>query len=327
MKRHGWSIAGAALVLASASVAVGTGAPAQSAPDPAVDFIVTPSKIELRGPAGSRIERTITVYNRDDDELVLDAYVEDIDVPRSELLGADGLAFTASRWLAFESAELRVPPGADAQIVLSGSVPPGTPIGGYHAFGFLQSRPPAGSAEIQPSGRVGVTVLLEIAPDGADLERAARVSDGGLEVNWKNPFDPEVIAHTVVDNTGDAHVVTGGVHTFRSWPGSGSEDATFGPDTTLRGTRHTFESRWDGVPLFGKVTVTSELVYQVGPDELPVIVTQHTVWIIPWHLLVVALAVVAIAGFVRQFLKPHRADPPEDTETHEEEAELVHQAL
>jgi hypothetical protein len=323
MKFHGWSTAGAALVLASAAVAVGSGIRAvQAAPDPAVDFIVTPSRVEMRAQPGERLDAAITVYNRDDDVLVLDAYIDDIEFPRNELVELDDLAFTASRWLEFRSDQLTVDPGADAQIWISATVPADTPIGGYHAFGFLQSRPPEGLAEIQPSGRIGITVLVEVAPSGSAVDRAARVSDGGLEVNWKNPFDPEVIARTVVDNTGDAHVVTGGVHTFRSWPGSGSEEAKFGPDTTLRGTRHTFESRWDAVPLFGKVTVTSELVYQVGPDELPVIVTQHTVWIIPWHLVVVGLAVLAVAWFVRQLFKSNRADPPEDTETHEEEREL-----
>ena len=325
MKLNGWPTAGATLALVLASVAVGSGATAQAPPDPAVDFIVTPSKIELRAQPGERLEAAITVYNRDDDALVLDAYVEDIEFPRNELLEPDDLAFTASRWLEFRTGQLTIGPDSDAQIVISASVPSGTPTGGYHAFGFLQSRPPDGAAEIQPSGRIGITVLVEVTPNGSDLDRAARVSDGNIEVNWKNPLDPEVIAHTVVDNIGEAHVVTGGVHTFRSWPGSGSEEAKFGPDTTLRGTRHTFESRWDGVPLFGKVTVTSELVYQVGPDELPVIVTQHTVWIIPWHLLLAGIAVIAIAVFGRQLLKPHRPDPPEDNENHEEEREVAYQ--
>ncbi len=322
MKLHGWSMAGVVLALALAPVAAGSAVSAQEVSDPAVDFIVRPSKIEVRVEAGGRVERAITVYNNDDDELVLDAYVEDIDLPPNELLASGDVAFTASRWLQFESDGLRVPPDASAQVIVSADIPPGTPTGGYHAFAFLQSRPPAGSENILPSGRIGVTVLLEVAPDGTDIERSARVSDSGLEVNWKNPFDPEVVARTVVDNTGDAHIVTGGVHTFRSWPGASSEAAKFGPDTTLRGTRHTFESTWDAVPLFGKVTVTSELVYQLGPDELPVIITQHTVWIIPWHLIGVALIVLLVAVLLRRRGAARSTEPPDDTEQHEEQHEV-----
>lgn len=306
-------------MLLLASVWPGSGGVVEAAPDPAVDFIVTPSRVEMRTRPGERMEVAITVYNRASHELVLDAYVEDIELPRTELVEPDDLAFTASRWLEFTSDQLVVQPGGDADIVIAADVPPGTPFGGYHAFGFLQSRPPAGTAEIQPSGRIGVTLLLEVAPDGAELKREARVSDGGIDVNWKGPFDAEVVARTVVDNVGDAHVMTGGLHIYRSWPGAGSAEVEIGPHTTLRGTRHTYESSWDAVPWFGRVTVTSEVVYQVGPDELPVIVTQHTVWIVPWHLIGVALVLIAVAAFLFRRRWANRSQPPEDTENHEEQ--------
>lgn len=276
--------AAAAMVMLSALSLTGSGVTAQAPDDPAVDFLLTPSRLELRAEPGERRQVAVTVYNRADEPLLLDAYIEDIDFPTSELIEPDDLAFTASRWLSFGTDQLEIAGGANADITINADVPAETPTGGYHALGFLQSRPPAGSTEIQPSGRIGVTLLLEVSPPDAVLDRSAQVSESGLRVRWNNPFDADVIARTVVDNTGEAHVVAGGVHTFRGWPGAGNREAKVGPHTTLRGTRHTFESTWDVVPLFGKVTVTSEIVYQVGPDDLPVIVSQHTIWIIPWHL-------------------------------------------
>jgi len=295
MRHHGGPTA--ALVLLLALVTAGPSATAQSPDGPAVDFVVTPSRVEISAEPGEDVQVEVTVFNRADESLILDAYIENIEVPVSELVEPDELAFTASRWLRFDSAGLEIPGGGDQVITITAKVPLGTPIGGYHAFGFLQSRPTPGPGGIQPSARLGVTVLLEVAPGDMHLERSARVSDSGIDVRWKNPFDPEVVAHTVVDNTGEAHVVTGGLHNFRSWPGSASLESKIGPDITLRGTRHTFESTWDAVPLFGKVTVTSELVYQAGPDDLPVIITQHTVWIIPWHLLIAAVVVSALIAF------------------------------
>lgn len=285
MRRHERpTAAAAALAMLLALSLTGSGVTAQSPDDPAVDFVLTPSRLEIRAQPGERQQMAVTVYNRADEPLLLDAYIEDIDFPRSELIQPDDLAFTASRWLSFGTDHLEIAGGADANITITADVPAATPTGGYHALGFLQSRPPVGSTEIQPSGRIGVTLLLEVSPEDAELNRSARVSESDLDVRWNNPFDPEVIARTIVDNTGEAHVVAGGVHTFRGWPGAGNSEAKIGPHTALRGTRHTFESTWDAVPLFGKVTVTSEIVYQVGPDDLPVIVSQHTVWIIPWHL-------------------------------------------
>jgi hypothetical protein len=326
MKHHAGSAA-AGIVLLSILVTAGSQATAQSPVDPAVDFVVTPSRLEIRAEPGDSLQVPIRVYNEADEALVLDAYIENIEVPRSELIQPDDLAFTASQWLRFDSDVLEIGGGGDQLVTIRADVPLGAPTGGYHAFGFIQSRPPPGSLGLQPSARVGVTVLVEVAPDDTDLDRSARVSDSGLRVRWNGWFDADVIAHTVVDNTGEAHVVTGGVHTYRSWPGSGSLEAEIGPDTTLRGTRHTFETSWDAVPLFGKVTVTSELVYQAGPDDLPVIVTQHTVWIIPWRLLGIGAVALVIAGFVHKRRTAAKQPSPQRAEHDEEQTQPEEQTV
>ncbi len=292
--RHRHGVAAALLLLVMSTL--GPGAAAQPATGPTVDFVVTPSRLELRAAPGDTFDVAVKVYNRAPEELTLVAYVEDIAIPVSELLQPDELAYTASRWVRFVTPEVEVAGGDQGEATLQVAIPPATPSGGYHAFGFLQSVVEGGADSLQPSGRIGVTLLLEVAPEGVDVNRAARVSVNDLRVRWDGIFDPEVAATTVVDNIGDAHVVTGGLHTYRSWPGAKSLEAKIGPNTTLRGTRHAFESSWGAVPLLGKVTVTSELVYQAGPNELPAIVLQETVWIIPWHLLG-ALLVVLTAGF------------------------------
>ena len=325
MKHHGGPTA--AVVLLLALLTAGSSATAQSPVDPAVKFVVTPSRLEIRAQPGESSQVAIRVYNKSDDPLLLDAYIEDIEIPQSELIEPDDLAFTASQWLRFDTDGLEVPVGGDAFITISAEVPAGAPTGGYHAFGFLQSRPPPGSVGIQPSARIGVTVLLEVAPEGTDLNRTVRVSESDLRVRWNNPFDPEVIAHTVVDNIGNTYVVTGGVHTFRSWPGSGSFEAAIGPYTTFRGARHTFESSWDAVPLFGKVTVTSELVYQAGPDILPVIVTQHTVWIIPWPLLGGVVVALVLTGLVLKRRKAAKQTHSKKAEHDEEQTQNEKQTV
>ena len=319
---HPWRGAIAVVVM---SIGCVTAANAQSSSDAEVDFLVTPSRLELRTPPGGRVEVEIKVFNRDTDDLVIDAYVDDIELPPHELIAPGELAFTASRWVTFATDELTVPAGSDAAITLIADVPAGTPTGGYHAFGFLQSRPEQTTTGLLPAGRVGVTLLLEVAPDGVDLDRSVRVSDSGLDVRWSGLFDADVDAYTIVENIGDAHVLTGGVHTYRSWPGSGSADEKVGPDMTLRGSRHTFETSWDSVPLFGKVTVTSEIVHQVGPNELPVIVTQHTVWVIPWHLIFGAVVLIGAAALLsrRRRRAATSSDHPSERDDYEDPAEVL----
>ncbi len=286
-----------AALLVMASLVMGSVAAADNAADPIVDFAVSPSRLELRVEPGDTLEVPIDVLNRGT-MLTLDTYVEDIGIPLGDLIDPDELAFTASRWVAFAAPTLAIDPAATGQALLRISIPEAAPPGGYHAFAFFQSRPIEGAQGVVPAGRVGVTLLLEVAPGDKELSRTARVSEEKLSVRWNGPFDPDVVARTTIDNTGEAHLVTGGIHTYRRWPGTASADVRVGPHTTLRGTRHTFETTWDAVPLIGKVTLTSELVYQVTPDDLPVILTQHTIWIIPWHLIAVVVVAAGAVFFV-----------------------------
>jgi len=310
----------AALVLA-ATLLVGPAVAAQPSGDPTVDFVVSPSVLELRARPGETVEFPLSVYNRAGHDLVLETYVEDIVIPVHELIGSDELAFTASRWTSFTSGELEVAGGESTDAVIRVEVPQGTPVGGYHAFGFFQSRAEPGVDALQPSGRIGVSVLLEVVQDETELERIARVSSNQINISWRNPFKAVVTATTSVENLGESHVVTGGLHTYRGWPGSSSAESKIGPHATLRGTRHVFESTWESVPLLGKVTVTSELVYQAGPGDLPVIVLQETVWIIPWHFVGLLTVLLAIALLLlRRQRAAGKESEPEEAALSEEQA-------
>jgi len=287
-----------AALLLLATLTVGFPALAQGAGELTVNFVVTPSRVELRAEPGDVIEFSVEVFNRGEAPLQLLTSVEDIEVSQNELIEGRDLAFTASRWSHFNADVIEVPAEGSTEARVRVAIPPDTPTGGYHAFAFFRSAPVQTDAGLLPSARIGVTVLLDVAPAGEVVERSASVSQTALDVSWTGLFTPVVTGRATIDNIGDAHVMAGGLHTYRTFPGSAVEELEVGPRMILRGTRHTFESTFDRVPLIGKVTVTSELVYQVGPNELPVILTQVTTWIIPWRLFILALlvAVQVIAG-------------------------------
>jgi hypothetical protein len=134
------------------------------------------------------------------------------------------------------------------------------------------------------------------------------MSDFDVSIDWDGLFRPVVRTSATLDNIGDTHVLVGGVHTYRGWPGSGTSQQKVGPYTLLRGTRHTLTSEWVA-PFIGRVTVTSELVYQRGPDDLPAIVVQRTVWIIPWHLIVPLFVVIGLLGLLWVRRKRRRSKP------------------
>lgn len=298
-----------ALLLLTALVPLVLGSPAlaQEPGTDAVDFVVSPASIAVRVAPGDTQEIPMRVTNRSAKPLELLTYVQAIEIAPTDLVTTDELAFTAARWTRFTEPVLVVPGNSQATAVLFVDVPRDAPTGGYHAFAFFQSQVTAGDGVVLQSGRIGSTVLLDVAQPGAEIVRSARVSETTLEVHWDGLFAPRVEAATTVVNTGETHVVTGGLHTYRTFPGSETGDVELDPRNVLRGTQHTFVSSFTSVPVFGRVTVTSEIVYQVGPGELPVILTQESVWVIPWRLLGILLVLVLAGGFLLWRLRRHRS--------------------
>lgn len=314
----------AALVVL-ATMMVGVPASGQEEGTPTVDFVVSPSRIEAVLAPGDVVEIPIRVYNRGAEPLLLEMYVEDIEISRSELVQSDELAFTASRWTAFTADELVVPAGDRVEANVRLAVPDGTPVGGYHAFAFFQSQMEDEDGVLVAAGRIGATVLLEVAEDGQSFVREARVISTDIEVRWDDWLTPVVESATTAENVGQTHVLVGGLHTYRPFPGADAVDVEVGPQTVLRGTRHTFSSATDAVPMLGRVAFTSELVYQVAPGDLPVILTQATVWVIPWHLIVPIIVLVFIVGpvlLVRRRRGRRSEDPPTTEEPWHEPATL-----
>lgn len=253
-----------------------------------IRFSVTPSKVEIRMSPGESMQFVLQVINHSSQPLQALTYVDDVDIPDDEMLGADELAFAASRWMDFSHPELAVAGNGTSDAVVVVEVPEETPAGGYHALAFIETvgSPQTSGLGVESVGRIGATVLLEIVPSGSQLSREATVSATELTVGWDGPYRPRIEAVVTLENTGQLHLDAGGIHTFRGWPSQAVSEAKVGPVTVLRGTRHRFESAPEDVPLFGRVSLVSEIVYQVGPDDLPVIMTEVSVWVIPWHLIV-----------------------------------------
>jgi hypothetical protein len=289
-------------------LALGSPALSQEPGTARVDFVVSPAKIDVRLSPGESVEIPIQVTNRSPDTLELLTYVEAIEIPPGDLVTVDELAFTAARWTRFAEPVLVIPGESQATATLRIDVPDDVPDGGYHAFAFLQSQAVTSDGTIIQSGRIGSTVLLDVFAFGEDAVRAARVADMSLDVSWDGLFSPRVDATTTVVNIGDTNVVVGGLHTLRSFPGSETTDVELGPFNLLRGTQHTFVSSFTSVPFIGRATITSEIVYQVGPDDLPVILIQRSIWVIPWRIIGFLALIGLLAGLI--FWRRRQSTPP-----------------
>jgi len=284
--------------------------PAIRAGSAEVSFIVSPSQLEMEVEPGGTAWASVRVYNKQDTALQLRTYVSDIEIPQNDLITEGDLAFSAAAWIRFSDQVIKVKPGGVTDAILAVEIPTTAAPGGYHAFGYMQTAatPADAGATVGVSARVGVTLLLDVVPSGTDLVREVRMSDFDVSIDWPGLFHPVVRTNETLDNIGDTHVLVGGVNTYRGWPGSGTSQQKVGPYTLLRGTRHTLNTEWIA-PLIGRVTVTSELVYQRGPNDLPAIVVQRTVWVIPWHLIVPLLMVIGLLGLLWMRRKRRRKEP------------------
>lgn len=268
-----------------------------------IPFTVTPSRLEVPMLPGEVGIVTMQVSNDVGKPLDLRIHLEPAQLRPSEMVAAEDLAFSADRWIELLRSNATLPPYGLLRLRAGITIPPDTPPGTYHASVHIEDR--AGGRpsvpDPSPEAAVGIVVTLEIGRTRFEPTRSAHLSDMGVSVVWDGPFEPRLTTETTLDNTGDTGLLVGGLHTYRAWPGTVSDRREIGSQLLPPGARGALSSTWSDVPLFGRVTVTAELVYQRGPDDLPVILVQRSVWIVPWRLLALtagslSLAVIAWRG-------------------------------
>jgi len=214
-----------------------------------------------------------------------------------QLLGNEETKYGLASWIYFNETEMVLKPQERREISFVISVPLNAQPGGHYAAILFRGLGPDQLGEstsgVGVSGRVGTTVLVEVAGDVqksgeiTSLDASKFISHGPLEISFK------------VKNTGNTHfspegkIIVSGL--FQK------KELNWEPRVVFPGYDRTFKVNWDNKYFFGpiKITLAANIPGAETLKEMSI-----TVWAFPWQeFLILVATVVLIWLIVRTFKK------------------------
>jgi len=313
----------------------------------ATDFSVVPSKVELSAEAGKSVEKKITVANTGKTELEISTEVQDYTITENNefiYYPAGELKYSAAQWISVDKQSFTLAPGGKTEITITFSAPAGVDPRGYQSILFVSAQdkksPQKEGAAVGIVGRIGVVLLGEVNPplggEVSALKREGEIKDmklevsfppfiqiknGGLSVDFKGLYRPEVKAVTSFKNTGLTHLTLGGQTRFLSKFFGFAQTVDLQEITTLPDSLRNLEATWQKPVFFGPITANASLTWEGGPK----LEKSVSAFVIPWNLIWVLLVLIIIIvlviwGTVRRHLRHKKLQAMmEELLKHEEE--------
>lgn len=282
---------------------------------PAAALTVSPARIEVAVEPGEVYRDEIELFNEQDSEKTFFASYENFE-PKGDsgaphFIGADdGLA----TWIDIAD-QVTIRSGERVAIPYSITVPEGAEPGGYFAAIFFGSQPPQGTGggEVTIGGKIGVLILLRVS--GEVAEGGGLLNFGGKDGKRFWSALPASFAYRF-NNTGGDRVVPRGEMSITNtlWISSAELLANEKEGSVLPNSTRAFEVLWGekadrtqekhspgffGMALrelrefhFGWYAARLALVW--GDDMSQTAHATYHIFIIPWQLLTIALAILGL---------------------------------
>lgn len=269
---------------------------------------ISPARLELTADPGTVVSSEFTIVNEQDVDQVYYTSVENF-----EAQGESGTPnFTTvkegfSSWVqVVEKVEIKK--GEKVKIPFTVTVPQGADAGGHFAAIFLSTIPPStGAGEVSVGAKVGMLMLLKVSGDIKE--------DGGV-VSFTVKNGSRFVTSLPVDfvyrfnNNGNDRVKPTGTTTIKNMIGSTVEslNANTNDGNVLPGSIRRFEMTWGKeAPIPASASFMDHVSYQMRNFALGVYSANLNLtfgtktaeksmylFVLPWHLLVVILLVVAV---------------------------------
>jgi hypothetical protein len=302
-------------VLAAALLVAGSAGPASAARLASISIGVAPSKLQAKLHPGQLYRTEVDVYNKGNDPVVLDVFLQDYTISADSAVAfkpAGTLAASAAPWSALSKRVLRMPAHSDRGVILTVDVPDDAALGTHTLAVVFRSREVKSSGNVQYRPAVASLMAAGVANrDGTGLVLRGQAVTQSVDVNWIGLggvwhssdragavmdwlFHPTVTAHVEVRNTGNTffNIIRGGTEFSTSFAaGARSGHAAAPTYTILPDSVRTLTMTWGHAPLFAKGTAETRIYYNAS-SHLPVVPANFT--IIPWHLITVAGALLAV---------------------------------
>jgi hypothetical protein len=268
------------------------------AEDSATSLAVSPAVIEDIVKPGSDVDQTISIVNLTDIPLPIKATPRNF-IPNEGVEGVSSTAFDASAWFKIEPADFILQPKQEMSVKVTITAPADTEPGGHYATVYFEPLIPQSAVSPTSSislARVGVLAFL-IAP--GDIHEKLDITHSSLR-KWQMtgpvPFSLEL------ENKGNIHTMPSAVFAIDNMFGQKVGELMLPHLTILPGTKRTFEMEWEKKILFGPYTIHGDIVY--GPNGEKVTLSKETVWIVPIHIL--TLAIVLLTSLVYFVIVGHK---------------------
>jgi hypothetical protein len=253
-----------------------------------------PPRLEVTVKADDVISQTIKVRNESNEERTITTDIRDFIV--TDNIGTPTILnevddstnrWAASSWIQVSPSSVKLKPGETKNLTLTILPPKNALPGGHYA---MIVHHPSKTASLDSTGasiQANVGTLVYITIPG-DIKQNAIVQK--FSAPSFSEFGP-VDFSTTIKNSSDIHIQPVGAITIKNWFGGKTAQINLEPTNifpyTTRDFQNTLNKKW----LFGRYSANLQAVYGTAGG---LITATLFFWVIPWRLLILVTAAIAI---------------------------------
>jgi hypothetical protein len=269
----------------------------------ALGLTAIPPRLEVKVDPGQVITKEIKVRNESKVERVINTTVKDFIVTddNGTPIQIEGLDETSNRWASSSWVQVspsnyKLKPGETKSLMVTIITPDDPTAGGHYAMVLHSPRNEVTLNETGSAVETFVGTLLYITVSG-DIKENAQVKEFSAPSFLEyGPVDFK----TIVTNFSDIHITPIGAINIKNWFGGQTASLAL-PSTnifpsTSRELKNTLQRKW----LFGRYTANLEAGYGTTGQA---VTAALIFWVIPWRLILLLIAVIAIAVVLTTLLR------------------------
>jgi hypothetical protein len=283
-----------------------------------------PPRLEIEVVADKVTTQAIKVRNESTETKTITVSIRDFIVSDNQgtpefidnLSDAVSNRWAASSWIQVSPTSLTLKPGETKGLSLTVMPPKNALPGGHYAAVIYSPNATSIGASTGASVQTNVGTLVYVTVPG-DISQSALVqSFSAPKFSEFGPIDFK----STIKNSSDIHIQPVGAITVKNWLGGKTAQLTLNQTNIFPYTTRDFQNTLDKKWLFGRYKATMQAVYGTAGG---LITATIFFWVIPWRLILLIIAAIAIITALITVLKKKPTTPKSsDTEVAQLEKEL-----
>lgn len=264
---------------------------------------ISPPLAELKADPGQTIRTTLRIRNVTQQTLVVSSEINDFTAggedgqPKLLLEEGESSPYSVKEWIS-TIPEVTLKSGEQQPVTITMTVPGNASPGGHYGVVRFTGTPPGiEGTGVSLSASIGQLILVNISGNVTESAKIAEIfASQNNERSGFFEYGPITLVERI-ENTGNVHIKPSG--TVRVTNMFGKETASFSLNENggniLPSSIRKFEQQVDKKLLFGRYTIQVDAVY--GADN-KITTGSSTFWVIPYKLILMAIAAIALIIFL-----------------------------